>query len=244
MIVDASIFYNEIDMLDLRISELQYYVDVFIVLDAEESFSSNEKRKSLLEIFKHPKLLTLTLPRLHPSYAGPADAWAREHYQRNALMPHIKALMPSDIVMLSDADEIPRIETVLANIGKHDLFVLEQDMYYYNPTNYLSTWNGTVVGTVEAIERVGGPQKAKDQRPPIPVVPNGGWHFSYFGGLKRIREKVKGFSHADAFHSFNDKSDEEALADIEAHRDLFNRPEGCGTFRPLGDHLPISMRNP
>ncbi len=242
MIIDACMFYNEVDLLRMRMRELEPYVDMFVVLDALESFSSNEKRESVLGDFEHPKLKKFTLSSLVPVYREPEDAWERERYQRNELWNRIKGTHPCYAVMLSDVDEIPRMERVIEGLRHHDLFVLEQDMYYYNQNNYLSTWNGTVVGTVEAIERVGGMQKAKDQKPPLPVVPNGGWHFSYFGGLNKIREKVKGFSHADAFRSFNDKSDEEALADIAAHRDLFNRPEGCGTYRPIGDHLPASMR--
>ncbi len=246
MIIDATMFYNEVDLLEIRLKELDPYVDHFVVIDATESHSSNEFRESKLKRFRHSKLHKVTLPILIPLYKEPEDAMKREHYQRDALWPHIMAIASStgDLLMLSDVDELPYMDTVLSQEWwHHGLFVLEQDMYYYNPTNYVGKWHGTVVGTIESFEKKGSLQTARHRAEPIPVVPNGGWHFSYFGGVSRIREKVKNFSHSDAFSCIDHKTDGELRADMEAGRDLFNRPEIQGTYRPLGDHLPASMRN-
>ena len=42
-VVDCFLFYNEVDMLEYRLSELWEFVDFFIVLESKFSFVGNEK---------------------------------------------------------------------------------------------------------------------------------------------------------------------------------------------------------
>ena len=42
-IIDTFVFYNELDMLNLRLHELNEIVDYFVLVEANKTYSNNEK---------------------------------------------------------------------------------------------------------------------------------------------------------------------------------------------------------
>ena len=44
MIIDTFMFYNELDMLEFRLKELNHIVDKFILVEATKSFANNKAR--------------------------------------------------------------------------------------------------------------------------------------------------------------------------------------------------------
>ena len=42
-IIDCFLFYNELDMLEFRLTELNEHVDYFIILDSDFDFAGNKK---------------------------------------------------------------------------------------------------------------------------------------------------------------------------------------------------------
>jgi len=126
-------------------------------------------------------------------------------------------------------DEIPRASTlagILPGFTSTKLCALNQDFFYYNVNNYIGDWNGPVMGTLDTFTREGGPQKIRNRRDSVDRVHNGGWHFSYFGGLERIKTKVRNFAHRfdPQCQDMLNRSDEEIQQDIKARNDLFHRP--------------------
>ena len=43
MIIDTILFYNELDMLEFRLMELDSVVDKFVIVEATKTFSGNKK---------------------------------------------------------------------------------------------------------------------------------------------------------------------------------------------------------
>jgi beta-1,4-mannosyl-glycoprotein beta-1,4-N-acetylglucosaminyltransferase len=260
MLIDAFLYAWELDILEIRLHELSSVVDKFVIVESKEMHGSDNKKEfslkdnwHIIKPFDH-KIEYVLLDKLEPPFGG-SDGWARENYHRNSLMaPILKvSTSPEDLVMISDVDEIPRAlemkfykhvqETGYRN---NDLIALKQDLFYYNVNTYNGFWNGTVVGPVSKIQEVGGPQSARNMRDSVKSIEEAGWHFSYFGGLDRIKTKVENFVHASdpPCKEFRNRSDAEALEDIKGGRDIYRRNDMVFSKRESDDpRLPAYFLN-
>jgi len=114
-IFDCFMFFNEVELLDLRLHTLYDHVDYFVVVEAIVAFQGDvkplyfEREKNRFEKF-FPKMIHVVVEDI-PNRAG---AWDLEHFQRNALRRGFGAAAPEDIIIISDADELLRPETVSA----------------------------------------------------------------------------------------------------------------------------------
>jgi beta-1,4-mannosyl-glycoprotein beta-1,4-N-acetylglucosaminyltransferase len=229
VLIDAFLYNGERDILDLRINELKDVVDKFVIVESLEHHGSYN-RKLLPSVFvgdgAENKIHYVCLDHLEPAFDG-TNSWARENYHRNAITSHAIEVSNSarDILMLSDADEIPRAES-LRCVNRSDwLFALSQDFFYYNVNTYGGKWHGTVIGQINIFLANGSLQDARNKRDALPLIHEAGWHFSYFGGIDRIRQKTRNFAHAheDICKILESRTDTEVLADIKAGRDLYHR---------------------
>ena len=231
MLIDAMLFCNELDLLEIRLHELDPIVDKFVIVESLGRIGSAELKPAFLkenwEFVRsfEKKIHYVLLEDLIPPFDGSRESpWEREWYQRNHLLQAIREICSSedDIVTLSDCDEIPRMETVRDNL-KSELQVLEQDLFYYTVNNRLSYGRAVNIGSLREIERAGGPQAVRGKRGELPAVKNGGWHFSFFGGIEKIKFKLKSYSHAldDLCQQASKFSDEKIRELILTRKDLF-----------------------
>jgi beta-1,4-mannosyl-glycoprotein beta-1,4-N-acetylglucosaminyltransferase len=201
MIIDAFPFFNETDILELRLNELAPIVDKFVIVESLEMHGSKNIKPANFdrERFKQFDIEYVLLPRLEPEYIDSASGWKRENFQRNALMDAVLIVSssPNDIVIVSDCDEIPRMTAILDNLDKLQSGVhqLELDMYFYNVNNFNGKWARSSAGTIKDFQRAGGFQVLRD-KPSAQTISDAGWHFSYFGSPERIRTKVANFAHS------------------------------------------------
>ncbi|WP_241560085.1 hypothetical protein [Solirhodobacter olei] len=113
---DCFPFFNEFDLLEIRLNELDGVVDSFVIIEAGETFSGKPKPYWLEENFDRfsqfrDKIIHLKIDRFPPKTAP----WERERLQRDKLLEGLREAGPNDLIMLCDADEIPRAD-VLAGI--------------------------------------------------------------------------------------------------------------------------------
>jgi beta-1,4-mannosyl-glycoprotein beta-1,4-N-acetylglucosaminyltransferase len=197
VIVDGFIFYNEVDILEIRLEELYPVVDKFVLIDSYQTFQGNANPG----YFKvgHPRWEKYADKIIHvsTSFAGVADdPWAREAHQRNMISYYAKATFaPDDILIVSDADEVPRRSAVKS------LDTLDTPAHLTVRT-YCYALN-VRAGYDQAIKaaRVRDVDNAQDLRKLDPIntkeIENGGWHFSSLGDAEFISNKLKSFSHAE-----------------------------------------------
>jgi beta-1,4-mannosyl-glycoprotein beta-1,4-N-acetylglucosaminyltransferase len=200
MIVDCFPFYNELELLEIRLEELKGVVDWFVLVEAAETYSG--KPKPFLfganrERFQRYNIAYIKIDGFPTTLLTP---WQREEYTRNAVQQGLAALSlsPADVVMLSDVDEIPRADVVAScaqamedqNVG---CFVFHQTLsYYYVNCQTEETWLGTRmtryrdVTSMQALRTQDGAH-----------VLAGGWHFSYVGGAQRIQDKIGASVHTE-----------------------------------------------
>lgn len=143
MVYDCFTFFNELDLLEIRLNTLDAVVDKFVIAEATRTHTG--KPKELLfqknqERFKKfaEKIIYIVVDDLMPEEEVVKDnynlPWINENRQRNALSRGLENASRDDIIMVSDLDEIPNPE--LVNIARGYLDKGEQsvrfEMDFYN----------------------------------------------------------------------------------------------------------------
>ena len=108
-VYDCFTFYNEFELLELRLRTLWDVVDYFVLVEADKThtnqpkpFYFGERQDDFREFF--PKLRHLPV-EMNVPYGGTGD-WSIENAQRNAIAYGLEDAQPDDLIMVSDADEI------------------------------------------------------------------------------------------------------------------------------------------
>lgn len=204
LVIDAFQFFNELAMLEYRLNILDDIVDYHILIESNKTHAGSEKplffkeNKGIFEKFKH-KIIHIIADDMPIG----DDTWARENYQRDVIPVGLRAvpgIHPSDIVIVSDVDEIPNPITIakLKQDGVAGFRRLVQDLYYFeaSESRYQSRWTHAIVSDAETAmsckslskERVYGTHGEID---------DGGWHFSYFLPEDLVLTKLKSFAHQE-----------------------------------------------
>lgn len=187
-IYDCFMFYNELDMLEIRLNEMYDYVDFFVLVESTESHQGREKRlvfeehKSRFERFRDKIIHVVVADRLETD-----NLWVRENYQRNQIMRGLNRCFPDDIVIVSDVDEVIRgkeLHKIVEYVkrGEYSYVGCQLDLFIHYMNSLLGQWNGPVISTFRNVEK-NSPQFLRDLRNQVFHVPNAGWHFSSAGGV-------------------------------------------------------------
>ena len=210
-VIDCFLFFNEIELLKLRLKELSEVVDHFVLVEAKRSFSNRKKqlffedRKD--EFSQYSSKITHLITPNPPGNAfwrsKRRSAWKRQEFQRNYLSYGIRKLKPEkqDLILLSDVDEIFDSNTL--NELKENSFSgmanFEQDLYYYDHTcRHHEKWTLPLVSSFDALmPHIKSLHRLRIERSTmsnIQIIKKGGWHFSYFGGVDAILNKLQNLS--------------------------------------------------
>ncbi|MET1046518.1 MAG: hypothetical protein ABWX70_07425 [Hyphomicrobium sp.] len=143
MIFDCFTFYNELDLLEVRLHELYDVVDRFVLVEASQTFKGNPKPlyfkanqnafaryadKITHVIVEFPQDIMAAQRSTHPSN----PSWARQHYQRDQIAQGLINAGPDDLVIIADVDEIisaPKLREAIAKRRRHDLTIFEMPIY-------------------------------------------------------------------------------------------------------------------
>lgn len=118
-VFDCFTFYNEMDILELRLAELNDVVDYFVIAEGTETFRGEQKP---LNFEKNAHLFQAYLPKIKyividdfPKHSK--SAWDREYWSRRALMRGLYKSSPNDVVIVSDVDNSAARTTCLLDQG-------------------------------------------------------------------------------------------------------------------------------
>lgn len=248
-IIDAFIVSDELEMLEFRLNYLNDHVDFFFAVDAPFTFQGKPKptlsqldtRKTLFLKEYQTKLMYFGLYRWEnkPEYT----TWDREYLQMNALYDRLPLVTKDDdIVMLSAIDEIPNASLLRSRTDIQFPAFFKADFFYYN-INWVKTfkWPSTAVARVSDLKQSTA-QNIRDRRGSLFPI-EGGWHFSYFGGIQPIQKKLGTFSHEE-YNKLPYIDKDYIQAHIDSGRDLFDRPgEDCVKFDRYDTLPPHLLEN-
>lgn len=233
-IIDCFVFNDELDLLDIRLNELSPYVDLFVLVEANTTFTGQDKpyhyRENKEGFTKfNDKILHIKVEDM-PAIEGPGN-WEGEIYQRNAISDTVHYLFNQeyldfrDIVILSDVDEIPEMHKLIRYIDTNGINTpitlnMEQRPYYLN-TKQDAFWAGSVLTSTKEFMAIGS-QWLRDHRFDFPSIPNG-WHFTYQGGFENILSKINDVVDAKETMDKFGLSDDDIKINFEKGIDLFGR---------------------
>ena len=130
MIYDCFTFFNEFDLLELRLHELNDVVDFFVLSEATKTFTGLDKP---LYFEENKTQFAEFLPKIKHVIVEPPetnDPWIRERFQRDEMFKTLDC-QSNDVIMLSDVDEIISAEAVKQYKPEMGIRVLIMKMYYY-----------------------------------------------------------------------------------------------------------------
>lgn len=212
-VYDCFPFFNELDLLEIRLNELDGIVDKFVITESRTTHSGKPKPMYLsdnlnrFEKFKDKIVIIDTDLENIPQDAQMNPDWIREHMQRDGCIEYLKSVCkPGDYVIVSDADEIPTESAVRKyisdNTDKVGVLVQDRFMYFLNYKN-IQTDEPQLNSKILKYEMFNpfdlNAVRYSDKENIMPTyrIENAGWHFTFMGGVDKVIEKVKAFAHQE-----------------------------------------------
>jgi beta-1,4-mannosyl-glycoprotein beta-1,4-N-acetylglucosaminyltransferase len=238
MIYDCFPFSNELDVLEIRLNELYDVVDYFIIVEMKKSHTNLDKplwfEENKERFSKFMDKIIHIVPEELPEWDG--DPWTYERFQRNLIATKWDKLKDNDIVIVSDADEIPSANAVRSYDVSMGMMSLAQRLSYYK-INCVSdgVWKEAKILPYSIAKTMENPCHIRYTD--APQIPNGGWHMSYLGNVKFIQEKLQEFAH----HEYNTpeyNSEEIIRQRMEQGLDLYGREDVKFKFTLIDNSFP------
>jgi len=228
-IYDCFIFFNELDLLEIRLKTLDKVVDYFVLVEADKThrgkkkplyYEKNKKRFKRWEK-KIIHIIVKDMPKIGISYGknwkvnsilkgGP---WKLEAYQKKQIARGLKHCDNEDIIMMSDLDEIPRPEKfpemIKALEGKEKIALFDENFYNFFFNGFTSSgWTGTRACKFKNLKKMFHMNMNRYRHlwnvslrikmyfgKKIYLIKEGGWHFSFLGGVDSIINKISSICH-------------------------------------------------
>ena len=223
-IFDCFTYFNEVDILRIRLEELGDLVDFFVIVEASETFTGSSKRFYFDDIPSWIDKWKEKIIRVKVNFPQDVNtSWLKEYYQRNAIISGLSLAEPEDIIIISDADEIinSNIVSQLKLIEKPARLDVKQYFWNYNwqVPQHCNQGARPIVARFKDLETHSCQElRAGDWQ----TIPDAGWHFSFFGETEKIKKKIESFAHTE-YDITEYKNDEAILYRINNGIDPFDR---------------------
>lgn len=212
-IYDCFMFCDELELLAIRLEELDPVVDHFIIVEGASTFSGHSKplyfdlNRHLFEPYLHKiiHLIVDVYPPVNSKLPLTHQPWVREQHQRNAILRGLNFASDEDIVLITDVDEIPTKKAILfaqkwmQENGFDKVVSLQMSIFRYQLNRFdpvVYPWK-LAIATSKKMTRRNSPHDLRLALKWDHSIPNSGWHFTSQGGLMRALEKFMNYSHAN-----------------------------------------------
>ena len=208
-IIDCITYCGEDLLLKIRFETLYNQVDKFIIIEANKYFDGNPKPKFFdhKKFYKYSNKIEYYYIENLPKYNG--NNLEYEIFIKNQIARGLNNLDDEDIVLISDADEIPNLKN--DKFKKYDSAVFLQKMYYYKFNinvyeglkfkNKIACTKSCKFKFFKSFQQVRQfrvkniPWWRFDQKIKRYVEKDGGWHFSFLMNKEDIKSKLSRFEH-------------------------------------------------
>ena len=217
---DCFPFFNELDLLEIRLHEHGSVVDRFVITEATETFFGEpkplhfERHRQRFAAFDD-RITYIVVDKTPPQFAS---RWGREQFQREAIRAGLADAAADDLVLLSDVDEIVRATALREALARpprrSELLCFELRMYnYYLNFEAPERWlrSGPRAALMRDIASLWGLRRSKGPSGNVlrdlgrvaynrrelgrlawpRVIRDAGWHFTYLGSTADIQEKIR-----------------------------------------------------
>ena len=229
-IFDCTTFYSEHLMMDLRFNILNEHVEKFIVCESTISHSG-KKKKLNFDINNYPKFKDkinyVVIDEEPTGIIGHKNGLAEPHEKRldslkrinlsyNYMLRAISEASDNDLIILSDNDEIPNLNSQQFKNSKKNIIIFKQLFFYYKLNLFydLVPWFGSKAVKKKNLLSMSWLRNLKNKEYPfwridtlfsntryinLEIINDGGWHFTNLMTAEKLYEKLKNFGHHDEF---------------------------------------------
>ena len=226
-------YFDENVVLEVRLNTLDKYVDYFVIVESTYNHRG-DKRRLLFNINKFEKFKNKIIYLIYDenpqniekiyendnaseiSRKYILNAAKRENGQRNYIFNALKKANNDDLILISDVDEIPNLETLDINKIDRKIILFKQEMFYYKFNLKLPNliWTGTKACKKKNLVSPQWLRNIKDRKYSfyridtffsntkfidVKIIYNGGWHFSNIKNASEIEHKLKSYLHHREF---------------------------------------------
>lgn len=211
MIIDVFPFFNEHDILDIRLQLLNTVVDKFVIVEHDIDFNNRPKKYNLesrIDFIKSKYPNKIEYIKIH-SDPMLDNKWDQEIHQKNNLACALD-LFPDAYFLFGDLDEVPNPAMINEGIELYKksgpcIFLLHWCINRWDIV-LKQRWPGPVLGKKDDVIEAGGARKFMCPRgsksmhwknPSYPSLYPSGWHWSFFGDATHVIEKLNSVLEGD-----------------------------------------------
>ena len=228
-IFDCFMYFDEDLLLDIRLNSLDNYVKKFVITEATYTHNGNKKKLNFdINKFKKfkDKIIYIVVDQ-QPNNILKFDVkdskekkgeklilngMARDYFQREKLGDGLTEAIDEDLILVSDLDEIPNLESFNFKEIKDKIIIFEQKIFYYK-LNLLYNkflWQGTRaikkknLISPQWLRNIKGKNYpkwridtffSKKKYSDLVFVKNGGWHFTCLRTPEQLEKKLLSYAH-------------------------------------------------
>ena len=229
-IYDCTTFYSEHMMLDVRFHALNDYVEKFIVTESLYSHSGQPKKLNF-DINNYPKfkdkiiylvidqepddLIKIENTKEHQGLKR-NNSLKRIELSYNYMMKATENLADDDLIILSDNDEIPNLNSKQFKQSNKNVFIFKQLFFYYkfNLLYDLMPWFGSKACKKKSLKSFSWLRNLKSKKysfwrldtyfnenklTNLEIIKDGGWHFTNIKTPEELYIKMTNFGHHNEF---------------------------------------------
>lgn len=234
-------------LLEIRLNELNPFVDKFVLIESTHTFAGEPKRLYYNEVKDTAIFAPFKDKIIHHVFdeVPNSNSWHNERAQRNSLDKVLKDhnAQPDDLIIFTDVDELINPDVFPIIKGTYVPATLLMPTYYYHFNcqgseqwmsavfcRYRHYYSADVLRNAKYL--AGGRDYHK-----IAVL-NAGWHYSYLMSAEDIANKIATFMHLPVvIKEYGDLSHEQRVTKIQTcidyHLDLYGRKNLAYTIKPL-----------
>ena len=241
-IYDCFMYYDEDLLLDIRLNSLEKFVKKFVITEATYAHNGENKKLNFdinkfkrfkdkiiyIVVDKQPKNILELKKGDTKEKTGEKlilNGMARDYFQRENLAKGLVDAKDEDLILISDLDEIPNLESLNFKNIKNNIIIFEQKIFYYKLNllydNFL--WQGTRaiknknflspqwLRNIKSkkyprwrIDTIFSKKKYSD----LMFVKNGGWHFTCLKTPDQLEKKLLNYAHHYEFQESGLKIDD------------------------------------
>ncbi len=233
-IFDCFMYWDEDLILELRLNILDKYVDKFVIVESDTTWQNNKKKlKFNINRFSKFKNKIIYIPITN--MPGGNNPWIRENFQRNCINEGIKDAEEDDLIIISDIDEIPNLESrkIKEYMQNKKYAVFKQLSFYYkfNMHNItLPDWYGSRICFKKFLKSAQWLRELKFKKRPFwridklqlnNIIEQGGWHFCNIKKPEDLLYKYQNMAETDDPYYTKSKIDRKFL-EIEQIKNSIN----------------------
>jgi beta-1,4-mannosyl-glycoprotein beta-1,4-N-acetylglucosaminyltransferase len=209
-IYDCFLFFNEFDILEIRLNELYDEVDYFVLVENPLTFSGNEKPLYFEENKKRFSKFSDKIIHIISQKVDTHNPWIRERCQRDDILLGLKGAKNEDVIIISDVDEIIKKEKIkeikkMVSQGNEPMrlsmklyryFLNRRDIDIDGSGRGIDMWALAVAGSYKTVKEY-SPEWLRVHFSTSFNLNDVGWHFTSLGWSSANAYKLESWSHQE-----------------------------------------------